>query len=275
MLPKEKEYIWDARWTPGKIIFLAVRYMPFLDLPLWPFADAFMPGGNLGMDCVTATYCTIITFVVAVFLADFVYGLRTWALWQRNRLLGWFLIVAGLGFNVSCVILLAVLQPGVPSQRIEGLPGCFILPSSSDEMWKAYLLTTSFQLVLLVATVVKGVQHWGARQPQNLTTVLYRDAFLSFVGQLCIGWLNVILLRVTQEPNYSLNATYRALLSVLPARIILNIREAASEGGRLDGWDITLGPGGELRTSGEEIALGSVRQATAVTVVEESWKEEG
>ncbi|KZT57316.1 hypothetical protein CALCODRAFT_286470 [Calocera cornea HHB12733] len=183
MLPKEIEYIWYSRWTPGKALFFVVRYMPFVDMPVWIFADAFM-GANLSMDCSTATYYTIITFVIACCFADFAYALRTWALWNRNKYLGVFFLLSGIGFNLSCVLLLAVLQSGEPSIRIPGLQGCFAPPSTNDVLWKAYLLTTSFQLVLFLATIVKGIQHL-TRHPENLTAVLYRDAFLSFLAQLC------------------------------------------------------------------------------------------
>ncbi|EJT96777.1 hypothetical protein DACRYDRAFT_25474 [Dacryopinax primogenitus] len=236
MLPKEIEHIWHSRWTPGKVLFIIVRYMPFIDMPVWPFADAFM-GANLPLDCNTATYYTIVTFIIAACLADFTYGLRTWALWNRNKFFGAFLVLSGIGFNLSCILLLAVLQSGEASIRIPGLQGCFSPPSTNDDMWKAYLLTTSFQLVLFLATIGKGIQHL-TRHPERLTAVLYRDAFLSFFAQLAIGYINVILLRATGEPNYSLNLTYRALTSNLPSRIIINIREAATG---LDRWDCTTG----------------------------------
>jgi len=236
MLPKEIEYVWHSRWTPGKVLFFIVRYLPFIDLPMWPFADAFM-GANLPIDCNVASYYTIGTFLISCSLADIVYGLRTWALWSRSKFLGIFLIVSLVGFMLSCVLLLVILQSGEPAIRIPGLQGCFDPPSSSDDMWKAYLLTEGFQLVLFLCTLAKGVQYIR-HHPEGLTAVLYRDAFLSFLAQLCVGYANVILLRATGEPNYSLNLTYRSLTSNLPSRIIINIREAATG---LDGWDCTVG----------------------------------
>ncbi|EJT96790.1 hypothetical protein DACRYDRAFT_60032, partial [Dacryopinax primogenitus] len=113
MFPKERRYIWGAKWTPGKILFVLVRYMPFIDLPLWPF-DAFL--ANLPLDCDVATYITIIGLVIACVLADVVYGLRTWALWSRNRYVGWFLLFAGVAFNGTAIIFLVVIQPNVPGK---------------------------------------------------------------------------------------------------------------------------------------------------------------
>ncbi|KZT57317.1 hypothetical protein CALCODRAFT_517535 [Calocera cornea HHB12733] len=252
MLPKEIEYVWCSRWTPGKVLFFIVRYLPFVDLPMWPFADAFM-GANLPLDCNVASYYTIGTFLISCSVADVVYGLRTWALWNRSKWLGIFLIVSLSGFTAACLVLLAVLQSGEPAIRIPGLQGCFDTPTSDDDMWKAYLLTAGFQLMLFLLTIAKGVQYLRGRQSANLTAVLYRDAFLSFLAQICVGYINIILLRTLGDPDYALNATYRALTSNLPSRIIINIREAATG---LDKWDCTVAE--DTSTFGTTVATASV-----------------
>ncbi|EJT96787.1 hypothetical protein DACRYDRAFT_72839, partial [Dacryopinax primogenitus] len=159
MLPKEIRYVWYSPWTPGKVLYFAVRYMPFVDMPVWPFADAFM-GGNLPMPCSRASDFTLITFLIAACLADILYGLRTWALWSRNKYFGIFLVVSGVVFNLACILMLALVQSGDGSIRIPELPGCFSPQSSNDHtVWKAYLLTTSFQLLLFLSTLVKGIHH--------------------------------------------------------------------------------------------------------------------
>jgi len=70
-------------------------------------------GGNLPLNCEAAAYLQVITEGIACFLADIVYGLRTWALWGRGRSMGWMIILTGVTFNVGCVILVTVLQSGL------------------------------------------------------------------------------------------------------------------------------------------------------------------
>ncbi|KZT57330.1 hypothetical protein CALCODRAFT_286700 [Calocera cornea HHB12733] len=98
-------------------------------------------------------------------------------------------------------------------EHTDGLSGCFVLPSSSNG-WKAlaYLFTTSFQIVLFLCNVLKGLQHWRGRNPENLTTVLYRDALIVFLVQSSLGVINTVLIQTTQTEDYSLDATYRAFL---------------------------------------------------------------
>jgi len=145
MLPKEQKHIWNAKWTPGKVLYIAVRYMPIFDIPILPFGYAFL-AGNLHLGCVFDAWWQIATNSIACLLADIVYGLRTWALWNRNRLLGCFLIAADLAFNISAGIAMFIIQRGLPSINIPGLPGCFMLPFPTNNIWKAYLLTTGFEL---------------------------------------------------------------------------------------------------------------------------------
>jgi len=271
MLPKEMKYVWNADWSAGKLLFVAVRYMPFIDLSILPFGyTAF--NQNMPLPCSFAAYWQVTTACIAILLADVVYDLRTWGLWYRNRYLGWFILSSWLALNVSAVFVLAILQPALPSQRIPGLSGCFMLPTSSNEVWIAYLLTTSFQIVLFLATVGKGVQHWRHRSESNLTSVLYRDAFLSFLAQVCVGMANVVLLATMRDINYSLDVTYRALLAILPSRIILNMREAVRATSSLPGWHITMDR--ELTMAAEELSVPNARGSTAV-VEDEPLKVQG
>ncbi|EJT96780.1 hypothetical protein DACRYDRAFT_119850 [Dacryopinax primogenitus] len=238
---KERKFIWGKGWGLGKILYFIVRYMPFLDFPIWPFADSFVAGGNLPMDCNVATYFVVITLSIATCVSDVVYGLRTWALWERGRWIGLFLIVAGVAFHGTAIALLATSPTRTPVQRIPRLDGCFTPPGdyaqTSAAMWKAFLLTTSYQLVLFIATVIKGVQHFTQSKIQVLEGVLYRDAFFAFLIQIGVEFVNVALVISTQSVNYSLNGTYRALVSVLSARMILDLREAATT---LDPWETTI-----------------------------------
>lgn len=238
LFPKEKQYVWGAKWTPGKVLFLAVRYLPLLDAVFWPFKGMLSIGSPLS--CASVTYWQMAGTLIASFLADVVYGLRAWALWNRNRAFGLFLLAVGVGDNVACLWVLIAVQSHLAPQRIPGFPGCFVVPFPTDGLWKAYLIGSAFELVIFLATVIKGIHHW-TRHAETLTTVLYRDALLAFLGQLCVELLNSTLLIVKQDLDFSMDATYRAFLSILPARIILNIREAVREGG-LDRWDMTTDP---------------------------------
>jgi len=72
------------------------------------------------------------------------------------------------------------------------------------------------------------------------------------------------MLLAMQDIDFSLDATYRALLSALPAHIILNLREAANESS-LDRWDVTVGR--EVSARGEEMnmTLPSMRSGRSTT----------
>ncbi|EJT96776.1 hypothetical protein DACRYDRAFT_112399 [Dacryopinax primogenitus] len=191
MIQKERRYIWAAKLTPGKVMYLLVRYLPFLYLPLCVFEEGIM--GDLPLDCAKATLALTIPELLAAAIADVVYGLRSWAVWGRGFPMVCLIIVAYILFNGAAVVIVSIDQSALTSVRIQGLSGCFTPPLHSNSFWVAYLLNTTFQLLLLILTLLRGLHFWR-RQTGNLTTVLFRDAFLAFLAQWSVGIAAVIML---------------------------------------------------------------------------------
>lgn len=105
MFDKEQKYIWNAKWTPGKVLYLIVRYLPLVDLPLLPAAMS----NSVSVSCEFASYWQMVFVAVSCCFADCVYGLRTWALWNKSRVIAGLIIACALGFNLAA--LLTLLAP--------------------------------------------------------------------------------------------------------------------------------------------------------------------
>lgn len=123
--------MWHARWTPGKVLFCFIRYLPLIDLPMAVYSTSNTALHSIEMGMLTLrsavlassseySSCSVTVrwytcrlplpvvkvrwaytpFVVSAFLAaltaEAVVSLRTWAIWDHPRSLAVFLIVSGL-----------------------------------------------------------------------------------------------------------------------------------------------------------------------------------
>lgn len=238
---QEIRYVWRAPWTPGTLIFLLLRYMAFMDLPilLWEYVTT-EPGGR---SCQVGVAWIMWMELIALLLSCLVIGLRTWAIWDRSRACGLlvgsvFLAATGMGiyatftFNNELSILVSDFD-------VAG-PGC-IDTSALDavlDLEHLYELLAVYESLVLALTLWRGFHH--LRQGRTLLiSVLYRDAFLASSVLCCTSVVIVAVANGLPTTNYWFTCAYihRAFTNVLPSRIILNIREATYS---LDGWDITI-----------------------------------
>jgi len=88
----EIKLIWNSRWTYTKIAFLLVRYLGFGYSLLVTYAQ-FHP--NISAETCQVMYATISwLLLVHTMLAESILAIRTWAVWERNRLVGIILAIA-------------------------------------------------------------------------------------------------------------------------------------------------------------------------------------
>ncbi|KZT61519.1 hypothetical protein CALCODRAFT_364326 [Calocera cornea HHB12733] len=146
---QEWELIWKASWTPGKLIFLFIRYCGLIDMIGWFYLQF---GGS-----VTHESCTVVMYLVQYTSGGMVYGgatlvlaLRTWALWNRSRLCGAFvgvvlLTVSALGLVFVTWISTNLLHDGYPG--FPELVGCGITDTakSADAGYKLFACLSAYE----------------------------------------------------------------------------------------------------------------------------------
>jgi len=252
---KEIRYVWKREWSFGKALFLAIRYLPFIDLSFYVYLE--LTTVQSGLSCSLALYWFIPSIFLAFLLADAVVALRTWAIWERNKVLCVVLIVAWI---VVLVVTSIDQAQGFTSNTyappFPGIAGCVWISTYPQELQRSYITYAGYQTLVFIATIVRGIDHWRA-SPAKLLTILYKDAFLASFFLFSLAIVNIVLLQTSPILSYGLSAVYRAMSAILPARIILNLREAALN---LNGWDVTTRqlsttPGRSVTTAPEEVEL--------------------
>ncbi|KZP01280.1 hypothetical protein CALVIDRAFT_594776 [Calocera viscosa TUFC12733] len=234
---KERKYIWNAKWSPGTVLFLVIRYLPFIDLPMIIYDQS-----NLGA---SQTVCTVIIWwyqfscIVAIALTDCVIGLRTWAIWGRSIACGVLVSALFIGATASSVYyqVLALKEENYyPTPPGLDLPGCIFFSVDATSLTNMYTVYAVYESLIFAATLIRGVGHLR-NSPAKLMSILYRDAFLSSACLFVIAILNIVMLKVSPPWSYGLTSLYRAMNAILPERIIINLRETTM-GVNVNGWDV-------------------------------------
>ncbi|EJT96786.1 hypothetical protein DACRYDRAFT_19092 [Dacryopinax primogenitus] len=225
-LQQETQYVWYSKWTPGKILFLAVRYGGFSTLIVYLYVVA---GADVTQSrCTFALYWALCNQVVAIGAASVILALRTYAVWNRNRIAAGVILAAWLAM-VGCALRFLVMAiQGVTVDNLDlGLRGCSATntSTSSTAALRMYITLGAYEGLIFAMTVARGVPL--AHKLPKLTVTLYRDG-------LAVG--NAVLTSEDYPTYYLTYFISLACSSVLPARIVLNIREATID---LDEWDVT------------------------------------
>lgn len=238
--PNEVQYVWHTKWTPGKVLYLLARYLPFVYYPMLVYFWA--------TPLATDSICTFSLVYwewmaqIQVLLFQLVIGLRTWVLWERRRSLAVVLVLAWLCLVVVTTVYLARAAQDNPGTYVKWpagleIPGC-TSDSSSQAGFTAtvYVARGTYEVLLFVLTLLRGIVHWRYNSAARLCTVMYRDAFVVSISSAALISSAIALLYMEETQwAYALNFPFSAACSVFPSRIILNIREAALS---LDDWDI-------------------------------------
>jgi len=229
---QEVEYVWRREWNFGKALFVVIRYLTPMYLPLMAYQQ--LAGNPTKPTCSFAFEFFMAGSCVTYMLADTVFGLRTWAIWDRSRIccavlvLSW---LATLAVAISTLVQETIVNVYVP---FPGVSSCIFMNTSADALARTYYIHAVYQAVVFFATLIRGFDHLRYA-PAKLLCTLYRDAFLASSLLFVLTIFNIILLQTAAYWAYGLSVLFGAATSVLPARIILNIREVSMS---LNSWDV-------------------------------------
>jgi len=99
----EIKYIWFSRRSYTKILFLLIRYMAFVNIFLLIHGRSFIEV-QVGV-CEVMYTISSCSMLFKVTLAETVLCLRTWAIWNRDKVVGMVLVVTMMAhFAIQCFL---------------------------------------------------------------------------------------------------------------------------------------------------------------------------
>jgi len=260
----EVALIWRSRWTYTKILFFMARYMPFVQVCLMTYHQ-LAPGYTL-KEC-TATYtATTGLLVIGINVTEIVLAIRTWAIWQRDKIIG---VILALVLIASWIAEIIVSVQFVRSLKFAAAPypqfkGCFTVGGSKIAVadWITLCVVESILLVLIATSAFRA---YRSGERNKLLHVIHRDGIMSYVYLLCLTVGNVVIIFTTSNVFLGvLSSLEDVLYSVLTAQIMFNIRTVGQDA-EVRGNEIELHtdtyicfasiPGGHLQDSAGEMQL--------------------
>ncbi|KAH8102198.1 hypothetical protein BXZ70DRAFT_59677 [Cristinia sonorae] len=184
-------------------------------------------------ECKSLTMSSSWLLVVGIIVAEAILTLRTWAVWNRGKYIGIFLIFIWTSSAIgACLIegLFLASLTYVPSSS-NAVPGC-ILTGGKSAVGIEFVIVIVLETVVVLLTLMKVLpqyRHLGSPERHSLAYVLYRDGLHYYAYPLAISTVNFVT--VLKLPAYAadlLTGLQRVVHSNLTARVILNLREASS-----------------------------------------------
>ncbi|KAJ3481662.1 hypothetical protein NLI96_g7507 [Meripilus lineatus] len=121
----EVDYMWSSKWSLVKILFILTRYLPIVDLTIMLFFD-LNPGAST--DACHILFSVAGWFMsIGIIVAEMIVVLRTWAIWERGKRIGYVLVAVSIGCLVPSLVLQSIsfnsagLETNVGVIRTDGI----------------------------------------------------------------------------------------------------------------------------------------------------------
>ncbi|KAJ3565387.1 hypothetical protein NP233_g7663 [Leucocoprinus birnbaumii] len=172
-LPLEILLVWKSRWNVLKVLYLLSRYIPFVYLTILLYHQF----GSQGLEPHTCralfkSFAGIFLFSAGV--AELMLTIRTWVVWQHNKIMAYSLAVT---FSAMWTAILMLTALGLETETIYGSSppnswgmGCYVDSNTSEAFIAAsYILLAVFDLWNLIAMVSQGFSIYQNLQDYNYT----------------------------------------------------------------------------------------------------------
>ncbi|KAG2137033.1 hypothetical protein DEU56DRAFT_980762 [Suillus clintonianus] len=222
-LHKEWIFLRRSRWTKVKALYIITRYIPIVLIAVDLYLN-LTPNQN-------PNKCHIIISIysysglISLTCSECMFVLRTYALWNRNRIL----LVAMLSALVAVIgassgIRFANLaDSNVTTSAIPGIAGCY-WTSRSIQFSIAFILLFVFQLGLVSLTLIHVIQSWRM-STGHLYAILVNHNIFYYACGLFLSAGNILVPILISDPAcYSLLDDLQVcIIAILATRMHLHL----------------------------------------------------
>ncbi|KZP31934.1 hypothetical protein FIBSPDRAFT_944550 [Athelia psychrophila] len=227
----EVNLIWGEPWKSLKILFLLSRYLPFADTTIIFLSFNHSPSSQNGCRVLGLTMGLL--FSAGSCITEYIFAVRTWAMWGFDRKIGAVLVTMYLATWVPDIVVTVFYE-----REAKYLPPTTVAQGCNEASANATLFLGQsgalivYWLILIGLMVAKGGSPWKPLFRDSLFNVLYRDALVI---------LNMI---ATTWPHARINLLYffqRVMHSVLTNHLLFNLRRYGRKTARWDLGEVTSG----------------------------------
>ncbi|KAG1787372.1 uncharacterized protein HD556DRAFT_1409817 [Suillus plorans] len=198
---EEWTYLLRSHWSKMKGLYIVTRYLPFIILAMYLYMS-LTPNENSSKCGVLQNINTGLSMVIAMF-SEWFFMLRTYVLWDKNRILLAAMLSGLLSFlAASFIIIFATAIPAAyTTSPIPGITGCY-LGSTNFLYFIPFLLLSVFQLALLILTLMRAIQDWRTNTSHlyvvlvNHNIFYYACGFLLSAGNIFTSIFQLIVIAI-------------------------------------------------------------------------------
>ncbi|KAH7908158.1 hypothetical protein BJ138DRAFT_395503 [Hygrophoropsis aurantiaca] len=212
----EITWTWDSSRNAVHVLFLLVRYVPFVLIPTYIYYVL----GNVVGNCSSWSEGLSWMIIITILAAELLLLIRTWVLWGKKRivLIGLIVLIVACAAESAVVSVFAVESTFSNIPLPPSLAGCFESYQPATSVWTFFGLAV-FELVILILTISQLFHH-------DRKSRIYRMMRNDIVYVLCILGMSVIgtiIIKVGyyQDPALSLQVVIH---SVLASRLLFSLR---------------------------------------------------
>ncbi|KIJ12966.1 hypothetical protein PAXINDRAFT_14180 [Paxillus involutus ATCC 200175] len=215
-------FIWSrGDWSVGKTLFVLTRYIPFIIIPL-ALLSAFETNLDVQI-CETLLYIITILQIVAITLSEVIFGLRAYAMWNRNKAVLVIYCCVAIVYVAAVVFILQLCLPSItfgesPTAMISG---CYETGGNSD-IFAVFVVIMLVEVVTTTLTLYRAFRYFR-HAPNSLSQNMMRGGVFYCVTMLSMSVVNVLLIFLV--PTYILTVYQTVMHTMLATRMQLHLRK--------------------------------------------------
>ncbi|KAG1862934.1 hypothetical protein C8R48DRAFT_208288 [Suillus tomentosus] len=222
LLHEEWTFLLRSRWSKMKGLYIVTRYFSFIFLATDLYMY-FVPNENLSKCRALDNIQTGIGMLLVV-CSDYFFILRTYVLWNKNKILLTAMLFTFVSIVVACfyVAFATIVPAAYVTSTIPGITGCY-RSSDSYQPFIPFLLLSVFELGLMILTLIRAIQSWRTNQNRLYVVLVNHNIFYYACGFL-FSVTNIITPLLLQNSYQTiLNGVQFIMLAILATRMHLHL----------------------------------------------------
>ncbi|KAG2359704.1 hypothetical protein BDR07DRAFT_1462402 [Suillus spraguei] len=220
---EEWSFLLRSNWNKVKALYIVTRYVPFILLTAVLYMG-LSSNENTDKCRLLSNICSGLVLISCV-SSESLFILRTCALWNNNRILLVAMLITFLtfiGVSASVTFSTTAASATYATSPVPGITGCY-WSSGSVQLFIPYLLTSAFELGLMILTLIRAIQSWKTN-PSHLYIALVKHNIFYYMCGFLLSVANILAsLLLDYSYNDILQVLQFIILAVLATRMHLNL----------------------------------------------------
>ncbi|KAG2746817.1 hypothetical protein P692DRAFT_20738765 [Suillus brevipes Sb2] len=218
----EWTFLLRSRWSKVKGLYIIARYVPFLLLAGHLYMN-FIPNENSDKCQLLNNICSCFS-LISVFCSECFFVLRTYALWNNNKIVLVTIMTTFIAVVVSSITFAFATTATAPwtTSTIPGITGCF-QSSAVIQLFIPFLLLIGLEFGLMSLTLIRAIQSWRSTN-SHIYAVLVKHNIFYYACGLFFSAVNVLTLLLFQYGYQAMFQDFQFIvLAILATRMHLHL----------------------------------------------------